>query len=202
MGCDVYRMLHSVRYLQSQWNARSPELSLKDLVDLIRPSTSLALIERARRHYQACRFQCFVRSVAVAVDGPMPTTGALALGEAIDPDFVVGSIRPCLSLGSSDLAAASTRTMLTQDLDVQILGALQAGLLVYVRATPLQAELVERLRALAEAHRFPVLTLALEGNFGKEAPKPLALREVVVRVAPSMHTLPSVVPSEATLDVH
>jgi hypothetical protein len=177
-------MLHSVRYLQSQWNARSPELSLKDLVDLIRPSASLALIERARRHYQACRFQCFVRSVAVAVDGPMPTTGALALGDARDPDFVVGSIRPCLALAPADLAAGSTRATPSQALEMQVLGALQAGLLVYVHSTPLQGELVDRLRAIAATHRFPVLTVTLAGDCAKDAPHPLALREIVVHVNP------------------
>jgi hypothetical protein len=177
-------MLHSVRYLQSQWNARSPELTLKDLVDLIRPGSSLALIERARRHYQACRFQCFVRSVAVAVDGPMPTTGALAFGDVGSPDFVVGSVRPCLALSPADLAAASSRSTSSQELEVQVLGALKAGLLVYVAATALQSELVERLRVVAMIHHFPVLGVTLAGDFSKDAPHPLALREVVVRVAP------------------
>lgn len=194
-------MLHSVRYLQSQWNARSPELSLKDLVDLIRPSASLALLERARRHYQACRFQCFVRSVAVAVDGPMPTTGALALGDANEPEFVVGSIRPCLSLSAADLAASSTRSVPNRDLEVQVLSALQAGLLVYVHSTPLQTELVERLQALATTHHFPVLAVSLAGEFKKDAPHPLALREVVVSVTPRSEARPSTASNRAR-DVH
>lgn len=183
-GCDAPRMLHSVRYLQSRWNARSPELSLKDLVDLIRPNASPALLERARRHYQACRFQCFVRSVAVAVDGPLPTTGALALGDASDPEFVVGSIRPCLPLLPGTLAAASTRALPSHELEARLPSALQAGLLVYVAATPLQNEWVGRLRTLAATHHFPVLSVSLTGSFAQDASHPLALREIVVSVTP------------------
>lgn len=178
-------MLHSVRYLQSQWNARSPELSLKDLVDLMRPSASLALLERARRHYQACRIQCFLRGVAVAVDGPMPTTGGLLLGAVSDPDFAVGSVRPCLPLNAADLAAeAPSQSELSPQLAAQVLGALQAGLIVYVRSTPLQARTVERLRELAMQHRYPVLGVSLRDGAEREAAHPLALREVVVQVTP------------------
>lgn len=196
-ACNVYRMLHSVRYLQSQWNARSPELSLKDLVDLIRPSASLALIERARRHYQACRFQCFLRSVAVAVDGPMPTTGALMLGQATDPDFVVGSVRPSLALTPADLAFGPRHATPKKELEAQVLSALQAGLVVYVRSTPLQTEFVHHLRSIAAAHRFPVLDVVLEGDIAKDAPHPLALREVLVRVTPESDGS-SAVPSPRT----
>lgn len=184
-SCEPSQMLHSVRYLQSQWNARSPELSLKDLVDLMRPSASLALIERARRHYQACRIQCFLRGVAVAVDGPMPTSGGLLLGTASDPDFAVGSVRPSLTLNAADLAAElPSQAELSRQLAAQVLGALQAGLLVYVRPAPLQTRTIERLRELAKQHRYPVLTVTLQAGVEREPSHPLALREVVVRVTP------------------
>ena len=178
-------MLHSVRYLQSQWNARSPELSLKDLVDLLRPASPVAAIERARRHYQACRFQCFVKGVAVAVDGPLPSTGALVLGTADAPDFVVGSVRPCLVL-PGEQAGSELDTVSTESVELEVLGALQAGLAVYSKKTPARARLTERLRELAREHRFPVFDVTLQGDVAKDAQRPLALREVVVRLTPNM----------------
>lgn len=195
-------MLHSVRYLQSQWNARSPELSLKDLVELMRPSASLALIERARRNYQACRIQCFLRGVAVAVDGPMPTSGGMLLGATSDPDFAVGSIRPSLTLNPADLAAQlPSQPALSPELATQVLGALQAGLMVYVRSTPLQSRTVDRLRELALQHRFPVLAVALRNGVERDTAHPLALREVVVQVSPE-GSLASPTPAHRQTPVH
>jgi hypothetical protein len=177
-------MLHSVRYLQSQWNARSPELSLKDLVEVMRPGASPAPLDRARRHYQACRIQCFLRGVAVAVDGPLPSSGAVLIGAAEDPDYIVGSVRPSFVLGPADLAA-KLPTEAELPMAAEVLAALRVGLLVYVRATAAQECLVAGLRELAKQHRYPVLDIELHHNQDDASPHPLALREVMVKVSPS-----------------
>jgi hypothetical protein len=185
-------MLHSVRFLQSQWNARSPALSLRDLVEYLRPiGGSSASLEKARRQYQAARIHCFLRGIAVAVDGPLPTTGALLMGSVSDPEFIVSSIRPSLELdlpalepvraglepgGNGDLHEAALLR--------RVCGALDDGLLVYVRSTNTSDATSRWLEGQVRARRYPVLAVTVVPPEAHAEPGSLALSEVVVRLAP------------------
>ncbi len=174
-------MLHSVRFLQSQWNARSPDLTLRDVVDLIRTGSSPALVQKARRHYRSSRIQCFLRSVAVAVDGPLPTTGALLIGSPSDPDFTVASIRPCVELGPAELGLDPQPSL---QLRQQLMSALDAGLLVYVRRSEAHAVSVKRIQEEVRAHRYPVLQVHIDASHSSSDGRPMTLNEVVVRLCP------------------
>lgn len=183
--CDHGKMLHSVRYLQSQWNARSPELSLRDWVNFVRPSVAPEALERARRHYHASRVHCFLRGLAVAVDGPLPSTGALLLGRDTDPEFAVGSIRPCLTLdprGPSQSSESSPK--LTATLEAQMLATLEAGYIVHLRRTSERSAIENRLIELASSRHFPVMTLHFDPVTEPQADHPFALRELLIRATP------------------
>lgn len=192
-------MLHSVRFLQSQWNARSPALSLRDLVDYLRPiGVSSASLERARRQYQAARIHCFLRGIAVAVDGPLPTTGALLLGSVSDPELIVSSIRPSLEL---DLAALETDAagvapggngnLHDASLLRRVCAALDDGLLVYLRRTNRTDATSRWLEGQIRARRYPVLAVTVAPPEADAEPGSLALREVVVRLTPVGGDAPS-----------
>lgn len=184
-------MLHSVRFLQSQWNARSPALSLRDLVEYLRPiGGSSASIERARRQFQAARIHCFLRGIAVAVDGPLPTTGALLVGSVSDPEFLVSSIRPSLEL---DLAALEPDAAHLQtgagdphapSLLQRVCAALDDGLLVYVRSTNTHDATRRWLEGRVRARRYPILAVTVVPPEAQPEPGSLALSEVVVRLTP------------------
>lgn len=174
-------MLHSVRFLQSQWNARSPDLTLRDLVAFIRSGNSPALLEKARRHYQASRIQCFFRGVAVAVDGPLPTTGALLIGSPSDQEFVVASVRPCIELGPSELGLDSEISFPVRE---QLMSALDAGLLVYLRCSEAHAPSVKQIQEEARARRYPILQVHIETSHSSSDGRPMTLNEVVVRLFP------------------
>jgi hypothetical protein len=178
-------MLHSVRFLQSQWNARSPELTLRDFVDLLRTGSSPALLQKARRHYRSSRIQCFLRSVAVAVDGPLPTTGALLIGSPSDPDFTVASIRPCVELGPAEVGLDPEIAL---QLRQQLMSALEAGLLVYMRCSEAHAVSVKRIQEEVRARRYPVLQVNIEASHSSSDGRPMTLAEVVVRLSPTGDT--------------
>lgn len=177
-------MLHSVRFLQSQWHARSPALTLRDLVEYLRPGGgSSAAIEKARRLYQTARIQCFLRGIAVAVDGPLPTTGALLLGSVSDPEFIVSSVRPSLELDMAELEHEGIldRAFLRE----QVYAALDAGLLVYVRQRTTSDALGKWLEEQVRARRHPVLAVAITHAACYAMPSSLALSEVVIRLTPA-----------------
>jgi hypothetical protein len=181
-------MLHGVRFIQSQLQARVAEFSLKGWLSTLKEQefSNANITNHARKAHREAKLHCFLTGLAVAVEGQVPASGVVLVSTTQVPFAlrVLSSLTPLWIEAEHRQEPANPSVSNARQLLQGATSALAEGVTVAWPTRTIARSHTEELIHMATAQGLPVVGATLTENSRANSTEPLdallARRDVLV----------------------